>query len=85
MLIPTRKEMKFSEAPSTFNDALLAYDLSWEVGLRPIFTADKDGQLKQINGYRSVNRLDTDSPLSVVGSKYEVVQNNRCADIVDNH
>lgn len=75
--------MEFNNAPSSFQEALQQFDLSWDVGLRPIWTADKDGQLKMIPGYRSVNRLDKDIPLSVVGSRYEVAQNNRCAALVD--
>lgn len=83
MLRPTRKDFDFATAPQTFNDALAAFDLNWDVGTRPVFTANKDGELKVISGYKSVNRLDTDVPLSIVGSKYQPVQHKQCADLVD--
>lgn len=83
MLVPTRKDFSFATAPQTFKDALASFDLNWDVGLRPVFTADKEGTLKTIPGYRSVNRLDTDVPLSIVGARYVPVQHKQCADLVD--
>ena len=83
MLHPTRKDFDFATAPQTFNDALSAFDLNWNVDLRPVLTANQEGELKVIPGYKSVNRLDTDVPLAVVGSKYVPVQHRQMADMVD--
>ena len=83
MLRPARKVLSFSEAPNNFHEALQTFGLNWDVGLRPIWTADKNGELKVIEKYRSVNRLDTDTPLSVVSKKYCPVQHRQAADLVD--
>lgn len=78
-----RKNIDFNSAPTSFREALQTFDLNWDVGLRPVFTADREGVLKEISGYRSVNRLDKDIPLSIVGSRYVPVQHRQCADLVD--
>ena len=79
----SRKELNFNEAPSNFREALQTFGLNWEVGLRPIWTADKDGKLKEISKYRSVVRLDNDTPLSVVGRTYRPMQQWECSDVID--
>ena len=83
MLRPIRKDFDFATAPQTFTDGLSAFDLNWDVGIRPVFTANQEGELKMIPGYRSVNRLDKDLPLSIVGARYVPVQHKQCADLVD--
>jgi len=80
---PHSKILDFNVAPTSFRDALAEFDLNWQVGLRPIFTANAAGELCQIPGYRSVNRLDKDIPLSVVGGRYVPVQHDQLGDIVD--
>jgi phage/plasmid-like protein (TIGR03299 family) len=77
---------KSNETITSFQEALNTFQLNWEVGLRPLFTAvSKEHGTEEVEDYKAVVRLDTNAPLAVVGNRYVPTQNsnNEVATLMD--
>ena len=61
---------------NTENATLESSTLNWSVEKRPIFSPDDNGAMVKAKNHAMMVRVDTDSPLGVVGAKYEPVQNS---------
>jgi len=68
--------MQLAETNNTENATLESSTLNWSVEKRPIFSPDEHGHMVQAKDHAMMVRVDTDSPLGVVGSRYEPVQNS---------
>ena len=68
----------------TAEEAIKAAGLDFEVGLQELYARyDLDGSSIDVPNNYAVVRDDTKSVLSVVGSKYEVIQNKECFSFLD--
>ena len=67
----------------TAEEAIEAAGLDFEVKLLPTYTTTGDSGLIPIPNNFAVTRMDTEAPLSVVGSKYVPIQNKQCFEFLD--
>jgi phage/plasmid-like protein (TIGR03299 family) len=70
-----------SARPETAREAVQAYGLDWQVGLAPV-QALVDPP-RPVARARAVVRLDTNEPLSVVGRRYQPIQNAEAFGLFD--
>jgi phage/plasmid-like protein (TIGR03299 family) len=69
-LTPWHKLGKVVDGTLTAQEAIMAAQLNWKVDLRPVFV---DG--KVVGEFRGVVRNDNSKVLSIVGTRYEPIQN----------
>jgi phage/plasmid-like protein (TIGR03299 family) len=58
-------------------------DLNWSVDQRPLFYASSTGEMVRYDDRVAVVRSDNDTPLGIVSSDYETVQNETLKGMVD--
>lgn len=64
------------DRPSSARDAIQAYGLDWQVALSPVLASSTPlGVSAIVPRARAVVRMDTKQPLSVVGSRFQPIQN----------
>lgn len=64
------------DRPSTAREAIRAYGLDWQVALAPVLASSHQlGVSALVPRARSVVRMDTKQPLSVVGTRFQPIQN----------
>ena len=69
--------------PATAIEAIKAAKLDYEVALHPLYCETSNGSIIMKNK-RATVREDTNMPLSIVSSRYKVVQNKDAFDFFDN-
>lgn len=73
--VPLTKLFKKIDNPyGSVDDALKAIGADFEVEKRSVYISDEDDNYRSIPGYASVVRRDTGVPLSIMRSRYGVVQ-----------
>jgi len=69
---------------SSAEEAIRKYGLDWQVSLAPVLaSSDPLGVLAPVPRARAVVRMDTKQPLSVVGSRFQPIQNREAFGFFD--
>jgi phage/plasmid-like protein (TIGR03299 family) len=72
------------EPPVSVIDALHKSGLDWLVETRPIYIEDLMGIHVEVEQFKAVTRMDTLTPLGIVGNRYTPVQNVDAFKFLDN-